>query len=87
MALADFDWQDHVDENGESVVFTNEMKWEWIRWWRNSALTKSDWTQVSDNALSEVEREAWRVYRQQLRDLPFDGDPELAIPPDPPEVN
>jgi len=84
MALSDFDWQDHVDENGEPVVFTNEMKWEWIRWWRNSALTKSDWTQASDNALSEDEREAWRVYRQALRDLPFDGDPELAVPPEVP---
>lgn len=84
MALVDFDWQEHFDENNDPVVFTDEMKWEWIRSWRNSALTKSDWTQISDNNLSEEQRESWRTYRQALRDLPYQGDPELCSPPEVP---
>lgn len=37
---------------------------------RNSKLTKCDWTQMSDNGMSEEKREAWKLYRQQLRDVP-----------------
>ena len=54
-----------------------EYEWEWERNWprilrklRSIRLTHSDWTQVPDNALTEEEKEAWRVYRQQLSDLP-----------------
>lgn len=37
---------------------------------RNQKLSQSDWTRMDDNGLSEEQREAWRIYRQQLRDLP-----------------
>jgi hypothetical protein len=45
---------------------------QWLaiaRWWRNALLSESDWSQVSDNSLSEIQREQWRQYRQELRDI------------------
>lgn len=37
---------------------------------RNQKLYESDWTQFTDSPLTEEEKESWRIYRQQLRDLP-----------------
>lgn len=37
---------------------------------RSLKLEASDWTQVPDSPLTEAQREAWRTYRQALRDLP-----------------
>tara|TARA_R100000329_G_scaffold151439_2_gene147574 strand:- start:1055 stop:1456 length:402 start_codon:yes stop_codon:yes gene_type:complete len=37
---------------------------------RNSELTATDWTQVSDAPLTDSKKAEWRVYRQALRDLP-----------------
>ena len=48
---------------------------------RNSLLAASDWTQVPDSPLSISEKEAWAVYRQELRDMPFVSD---AVWPQPP---
>jgi len=49
---------------------------------RNIKLTESDWTQISDNSLSDSIKEAWRVYRQTLRDLPSNTeDPDNPIWP------
>lgn len=49
-----------------------------IRFRRNSCLTHCDWTQMPDNGLSDAQRQAWQVYRQQLRDImntiPADAD-------------
>jgi hypothetical protein len=49
---------------------TNEQKWDQIKLWRNSELAKSDWTQVAD---APVDKAAWAIYRQALRDLPAQG--------------
>ncbi|MDS9468218.1 tail fiber assembly protein [Paracoccus sp. MBLB3053] len=52
---------------------------------RDRRLAACDWTQVPDNALSEAEREAWRVYRQALRDVPeMTSDPASPTWPVPP---
>lgn len=40
-----------------------------IRSKRDDLLNKSDWTQMSDTALSEEEQEKYRTYRQALRDI------------------
>lgn len=37
---------------------------------RNQLLSACDWTQLADAALDSVTKQAWRVYRQALRDLP-----------------
>jgi len=51
---------------------------------RNIKLTKSDWTQMTNNPLSDDTQEAWRVYRQALRDLPTTYNPETFTWPEPP---
>ena len=44
---------------------------------RTGRLKASDWTQLSDNQLSDAKVAEWRVYRQALRDLPAStSDPE-----------
>lgn len=46
---------------------------------RDQMLTSSDWTQVSDNALTEAQRAAWRVYRQALRDISSQPDYPFSV--------
>lgn len=41
-----------------------------IRDARNKLLMQSDWTQLPDVRLSEEQKESWKIYRKQLRDLP-----------------
>jgi hypothetical protein len=43
--------------------------WNEFRYIRNERLTESDWTQLSDNNLTEEQREQWTQYRILLRDL------------------
>lgn len=54
---------------------------------RNLLLASCDWTQVSDVALSNEEKQAWADYRQALRDLPStvdeNGNFTFPTPPDP----
>lgn len=44
--------------------------WAEMRAIRDALLMESDWTQLSDVSLTEEQKTAWSVYRQQLRDLP-----------------
>jgi len=39
---------------------------------RNELLSNSDWTQVSDNALTTDDRAMWATYRKALRDMTED---------------
>lgn len=55
-----------------------------IRQKRNQLLTESDWTQLPDAPLSEVQKAAWLTYRQQLRDFPKTCDPLNPAWPIPP---
>lgn len=63
-----------------------EQKMKALRLERDKLLRESDWTQmVSDIPLTEAQKEAWRVYRQALRDLPETADLENIIFPVKPE--
>jgi len=44
-----------------------EAQWGIVRADRNSRLSDSDWTQLSDAPVDDL---LWAVYRQELRDLP-----------------
>jgi hypothetical protein len=56
-----------------------------VRRQRNEALQQSDWTQVNDVNLTVAESNAWKAYRQALRDLPAqEGFPSNVIWPLPP---
>jgi hypothetical protein len=40
-----------------------------LRQRRNSLLSSTDWTVLSDSPLSVTEKTAWKTYRQALRDI------------------
>lgn len=41
---------------------------------RNRRLSESDWTQMNDSPLSKADQDAWKKYRQALRDMKFEGE-------------
>ena len=45
-----------------------------LRYKRDKALARTDWTQMPDSPLSEQEKERYQRYRQELRDLPSKYD-------------
>jgi hypothetical protein len=53
----------------QDVLRPEEEQWDAIRRVRNEELTVTDWTQISDNALTESDRKACASYRQALRDM------------------
>jgi hypothetical protein len=58
----------HCDWMGDSPEQYDQA----MRAQRNAFLSSSDWTQVAD---APVDREAWAVYRQALRDAPSTWTP------------
>lgn len=51
------------------------QQWAAIRALRNTKLADSDWTQLPDAPLSNVETQYWAAYRQALRDITTQSDP------------
>ena len=76
--------------NGEVTVVTVEdapLTAEEARTERNKLLEESDWTQVLDAPIDAETREAYRVYRQALRDIPEqEGFPGTITWPEMPPV-
>jgi hypothetical protein len=59
-----------------------DMAWQALRDRRNMLLSESDWTQVADSPLNQQDRDAWKKYRQELRDMPETMlDPENVVWP------
>ena len=56
--------------------------WIEIREIRSGRLMGSDWTQMPDVSLET--KQAWAVYRQQLRDITNQPDPLNIVWPEPP---
>lgn len=54
----------------------------YLRHIRDILISLTDWTQTNDSPLNEVQKIAWRNYRQQLRDLPsiYSGDGPIPWP-------
>lgn len=73
--------------NGEVTVEDIPMTAEEARTKRDKLLADTDWTQVLDAPIDAATREAYRVYRQALRDIPEqEGFPETIIWPELPAV-
>lgn len=97
-----FDWNGMIPlykyEGGEVVKRTeaeieadreeaNKPTAEQIRAQRAKLLAETDWTQVLDAPISAESREAFRAYRQALRDITEqEGFPEAVVWPEMPEV-
>jgi hypothetical protein len=56
-----------AEELAQQAADATAQKWAQLRAERNERLTNSDWTQLADTT---VDKAAWAVYRQSLRDLP-----------------
>lgn len=56
--------------NGEVTVEEIPMTAEEARTQRDKLLAETDWTQVLDAPIDAATREAYRAYRQALRDIP-----------------
>ena len=58
--------------DGAEVVEQGQMDVDWhnVRRARNAALRDTDWRALKDRTMSQ----AWKDYRQALRDLPQDYD-------------
>ena len=57
-----------------------EQKWVKIRIQRNTKLSATDWRASSDLTLSD----AWKTYRQALRDITTQADPDnISWPTEP----
>ena len=67
MYSATFLWQLATDVG---VTIPDHEKWFAIRIHRNELLSRCDWTQIPDAALTLEEKQAWAEYRQALRNLP-----------------
>ena len=53
-------------KNGEVIeVYQREVEWEEVRALRDTILQQSDWRAVKDRTMSQ----AWKDYRQALRDI------------------
>lgn len=61
-------WDEYEDIQ-RYVLYTIEQLATMARSKRNSLLTACDWTQTLDAPIDAATREAYRVYRQLLRDL------------------
>jgi hypothetical protein len=53
----------------EERPYTEAEAMDALRTERNLRLVNSDYTQLPDVTLTEAQVEAWRVYRQELRDI------------------
>lgn len=89
-------WQEALTENCKVVdgVHTlipvtqdeiTEGMYNALRYERNKLLTACDWTQMPDAPLTAEQKQAWQVYRQELRDLPATVDINNIIYPTKPE--
>lgn len=61
-------------------------KWNYVRRDRNVKLTRSDWTQLADSQLTKVKRDKWKAYRQALRDITKQANPDNVDWPTAPEA-
>lgn len=64
-----------TDASEEEVATRVHTQWAEIRSTRNNHLNNSDWTQLPDAPLSNVEMQEWGSYRQALRDITSQSDP------------
>ena len=77
------------DTVNRTWVFDSVSFWQFARMLRNQKLGESDWTQLRDSNLTPDQLTAWQIYRQDLRDIPYDYSNVTSVDditwPTPPE--
>jgi len=77
-------------ENGQIVEYvppepTDEEKWAVVKEKRDLLLSSSDWTQLADSPLTTSQKNSWKTYRQGLRDITSQENPDNISWPTKPE--
>ena len=73
-----------ISNLGNDYEVSDEVYLARLRYWRDTELARTDWTQVAD---APVNQAAWAVYRQALRDLPaINSDPRIIELPNAPKL-
>lgn len=64
---------------GNDDEVDNELYLIRMRYWRDTELARTDWTQIAD---APTDKASWATYRQALRDLPTsNADPrKIELP-------
>jgi hypothetical protein len=65
--------------NKEHALLLAAYPLQELRQKRNVLLASSDWTGLSDSALTNEEAAEWKLYRQKLRDLPDGLNTEAKV--------
>ena len=60
---------------------TTEEKWAVVRDIRNTKLNDSDWTRMDDVTITDSKKEEYKTYRQALRDITKQADPDKVVYP------
>jgi hypothetical protein len=67
------------DMTAEELAATQQVDntgaWSNTRSERNNRLSRCDWTQLADSPLTDAEKLNWKTYRQALRDITTQTDP------------
>lgn len=66
---------DEVDASAQEIEQRLSYQWDVVRHLRNRLLGWSDYTQLPDAPLTVEEKQAFEIYRQQLRDITEQPDP------------
>jgi hypothetical protein len=73
--------QEEIDTKNQILL---DQSWSEIRNTRNKLLYECDWTQIPDAQISEENKEDWKRYRQDLRDVTNAQSPDKVVwPPKP----
>jgi len=70
-----------TDATQQEIDQRLSIGWVGVREERNGMLNSSDWTQLADSPLAEEQKNAWRQYRQELRDITNQANPFEVIYP------
>lgn len=62
-------WKNCVPVTIPSNLLSDSEIVLYVKTWRNAELLASDWTQLPDIETNKVDVPAWKIYRQQLRDM------------------
>jgi hypothetical protein len=70
---------------GKFVLPPRIITWDEKRGARNALLAQSDWTVLEDSPLSDDQKEKWKKYRQELRDITkkFKKPDDVVFPKEP----
>jgi hypothetical protein len=77
--------EEDISQFAEDALLEDDFAWSRVRGDRNARLAASDWTQLPDCPLTNVQQAEWAVYRQALRDITNQTDPFNIVWPQEPE--